>query len=162
MSKILIFQSPEIKKESISVDEKKVIFNNLKNELKNKIEDFHFIHFQNLENEYLFSNKNISKGISALLAKELVKYLTPLVIEIPESIHKKNLSQNKFKNVSMSRIQEKKKIKKNYTEKWYISLQNEFNFNAISHCVKISFKLLLNSSLPVKFFGFNFINLIDL
>ena len=46
MSKILIFQSPEIKKESINVDEKKVIFNNLKNELKNKIEDFHFIHFK--------------------------------------------------------------------------------------------------------------------
>ena len=131
MSKILIFQSPEIIKESIDIDEKKVIFNNLKNELQNKIEDYHFNHFQNLENEYLFSNKNISKGISSLLAKELIKYLTPLVIEIPESSHKKGLSQNIFKNVRMIRTQEKNKIKKDYTGKWFISLQNEFDFSAI-------------------------------
>mgnify|MGYP001809431301 CR=1 FL=1 len=33
MSKILIFESPEIIKETINIDEKKVIFNNLKNHI---------------------------------------------------------------------------------------------------------------------------------
>ena len=117
MSKILIFQSPTIEKEQQSlryniqnIEENQFIFDNLKINLKNKIEEQYLDHFQNLENQNILFNNVISKGISLLIAKELIKYLIPLVTEIPESINKKNITvRNKmgFKQKTLQNKQSK-------------------------------------------------------
>ena len=122
MAKILVFQTPIIKQETeLDVkDEKLIMFNNL-SKLLPEIPKYHFKQFYNMEMDILKSKKITSHGISTIVAKELLKFLTPLIVEPPETLIIKK-RENKIKKPTP--IKEPKK-------EWALSLQNEIPINGV-------------------------------
>ena len=99
-----------------------LFYNNLSNVLKNDIDEYHFKQFLEMENQILKSEKIISKGIPSIIAKELIKYVKPLIIEIPKNKYLKKYIQLK-KNKPSQEINIKH---------WFIALQNEKPTNIIN------------------------------
>lgn len=121
MAQILVFQTPETKQEITpeTKDEKLIMFNNLAKAMP-EIPKYHFKQFYNLEMDVLKSKKIISHGISTLLAKELLKFLMPLIVELPEI----SINKRPDKGKKPTQVKETKK-------KWSLSLQNEIPVNGV-------------------------------
>lgn len=159
MSKILIFQTPDTDGEERKIlgttNEKSIIYENLINKLRNIIDEYHFKQFISMETQVLKSEKTVSRGIPPILAKELIKYIKPLIVEIPENAYKKEIpSKMKKKNV-----EEKIKL-----DKWHLSLQNEYPIHGILYPItaahekkyeKLKFKnIIIPQNTPFKIVGF--------
>jgi len=157
MSQILVFQTPDISHESYveTSDERSILYNNLASTMKNEINGYHFKQFLEMENQILKSAKIITKGVPPILAKELIKYVKPLVIELPESDYLKKDIHFKFKKKI---VETKFKI----TE-WFITLQNETSVQSILYPItsyhnrkyeKIKYKnIIVPPGSPFKMIG---------
>lgn len=120
MPQILIFQTPDREDApgamSGTTDEKSIIYENLIVEFKNTIDDYHFKRFLDMENQVLKTEKKVARGIPPIIAKELIKYIKPLIVELPYGSLKKELP---------SKFRKKTEDVKINIDKWHIALQDE-------------------------------------
>jgi len=118
MSQILVFRTPEASDKTYvgTIDEKSILYNNLSIALRKDIDEYHFKQFLEMENRILKLEKITAKGVPPIVAKELIKYVKPLVIELPENEYLKKNIEHKMKK----KAHEVTKI-----DKWFITLQNE-------------------------------------
>ena len=121
MKQILVFQTPDISDEvyTETTDEKEILYNNLSNLLKHDIDNYHFKRFLDMENQISKSKQLKTQGIPSIIAKELIKYVKPLIIELPESqqFEKVNIFKKKSEVIT---------TKLSDDNKWILTLPHVF------------------------------------